>query len=317
MAHETLKTLITQNIKTNGRNAITAQILQDVLIAMVDDYPDISGYATRTWVQQQDFAPKDWVENKHYATQDWANQKFENYLSLAGGTMQGTIVCGELASGYYMLNNEELAFSIGIAANYLMFVKIGFEENEPIIKFAARNGQLIGTEITRTNVTSDAFVKRNGTAAQFLKADGSVDGNTYITASALTDYAAKSWVTSQLGSYATQSWVTTQLGGYLPLTGGTLTGDLFTALHKIISITLSEGARRNTYINLGYQQVDGVEYAMNMNVSSSLVPLAGLDLNGVFLGSGYKVTDGTSDEVLCADGSTKTLAELKAALNAI
>jgi len=96
-----------------------------------------------------------------------------------------------------------------------------------------------------------------------------------------------------------------------------LTGDLFTALHKIISITLSEGARRNTYINLGYQQVDGVEYAMNMNVSSSLVPLAGLDLNGVFLGSGYKVTDGTSDEVLCADGSTKTLTELKAALNAI
>ena len=316
MAHETLKALIINNIKTNGQNAITAQILQDVLIAMVDEYPDVSGFATRTWVQQQDYAPKEWVENKHYATQDWANQKFNNYLPLAGGTMAGPITYGDDTDGKYEFFSQGLIFSKGVN-RYAEGVAIGLDEGTPYIHFFWRGGQLIGTEITQNDVTSDAFIKRNGTAEQFLKADGSVDGNTYITASALTDYATKSWVTSQLGSYATQSWVTTQLGGYLPLTGGTLTGDLFTALHKIISITLSEGARRNTYINLGYQQVDGVEYAMNMNVSSSLVPLAGLDLNGVFLGSGYKVTDGTSNEVLCADGSTKTLTELKAALNAI
>ena len=166
MAHETLKTLITQNIKTNGRNAITAQILQDVLIAMVDEIPDITGYATKTWVQNQGYAKA-----------------------------------------------------------------------------------------------------------------------------------------TELSGYATQLWVNTQLGGYLPLDGGTLTGDLFTALHKIISITLSEGSRRSSHLNLGYKQVDGVEYAMNMIVSSALVPLAGLDLNGMFIGSGYKVTDGTSAQFLKADGS--------------
>ena len=282
MAHETLKTLITQNIKTNGQNAITAQILQDVLIAMVDDYPDVS-----------------------------------SYLPLSGGTMTGAIDCGSLNTGSYRLWNDGIEFEYGTDARYANSLFIGRERSGYEIMFTARGGGSVGTTIKIDSVTSDSFVKNGGTSDQFLKADGSVDGNTYITASALTDYATKSWVTSQLGSYATQSWVTTQLGGYLPLTGGTLTGDLFTALHKIISITLSEGARRNTYINLGYQQVDGVEYAMNMNVSSSLVPLAGLDLNGVFLGSGYKVTDGTSDEVLCADGSIKTLAELKAALNAI
>ena len=269
MAHETLKTLITQNIKTNGQNAITAQILQDVLIAMVDDYPDVS-----------------------------------SYLPLRGGTMTGAIDCGSLNTGSYRLWNDGIEFEYGTDARYANSLFIGREGSGYEIMFTARGGGSVGTTIKIDSVTSDSFVKNGGTSDQFLKADGSVDGNTYITASALTDYATK-------------SWVTTQLGGYLPLTGGTLTGDLFTALHKIISITLSEGARRNTYINLGYQQVDGVEYAMNMNVSSSLVPLAGLDLNGVFLGSGYKVTDGTSDEVLCADGSTKTLTELKAALNAI
>ena len=291
MAHETLKNLITNNIKTNGQNAITAQILQDVLIAMVDEYPDISGYATRTWVQQQDYAPKDWVENKHYATQAWANQKFENYLPLAGGTMAGTIVCGELASGYYMLNNEELAFSIGIAANYRMFVKIGFEDNEPIIRFAARNGQLIGTEIKRTNVTSDAFIKRNGTAAQFLKADGSVDENTYITASALVDYATKTWVNTQLESY-------------LPLTGGTLRGHLFFA-------------DENEQVVRG--EIFGDEFGLNIQVAGygKLFIENAIEADNTIKTEGFIKRGGTADQVLCADGSVKTLSELKAALNAI
>ena len=101
MAHETLKTLITNNIKTNGRNAITAQILQDVLIAMVDDYPDLSGYATRNWVQQQDYAPKEWVweslagdTNEQIAISHLTTAlsayatitQLGNYLPLTGGT---------------------------------------------------------------------------------------------------------------------------------------------------------------------------------------------------------------------------------------
>ncbi len=52
--------------------------------------------------------------------------------------------------------------------------------------------------VTGTNITADSFVKSGGTSAQFLKADGSVDSNTYAT--------------------------TSSLGSYLPLTGGTLTG---------------------------------------------------------------------------------------------
>lgn len=52
--------------------------------------------------------------------------------------------------------------------------------------------------VTGTNITADSFVKSGGTSAQFLKADGSVDSNTYATSSSL--------------------------GSYLPIAGGTLTG---------------------------------------------------------------------------------------------
>jgi len=54
------------------------------------------------------------------------------------------------------------------------------------------------TIIGTLNATT--LVKNGGTSSQFLKADGSIDSNTYAT--------------------------TTQLGNYLPLIGGTLTGDL-------------------------------------------------------------------------------------------
>jgi hypothetical protein len=65
------------------------------------------------------------------------------------------------------------------------------------------------TVITRTNITANAFVMNNGTSAQFLKADGSVDSNTYLT--------------SVPSGYATETWVG---NNYLPLTGGTITSNL-------------------------------------------------------------------------------------------
>ncbi len=265
MAHETLKTLITNNIKTNGQNAITAQILQDVLIAMVDEYPDISGYATRTWVQQQDFAPKDWVENKHYATQDWANLKFNNYLPLEGGTMAGPITYGNNTEGKYEFFSQGLIFSIG-AARYAEGVSIGLDEGLPYIHFFWRGGQLIGTEITRTNVTSGAFIKREGTSAQFLKADGSVDDNAYLPV----------------------------VNGTVSVSSGDM--DIYSAGQQGGFATVFEAKESQDVVFMG-----SPSYLFDGDVHASA----------------FIKTNGTSDEVLCADGSVKTLSELKAALNAI
>lgn len=163
MAHETLKTLITDNIKTNGQNAITAQILQDVLIAMVDDYPDISGYVTRTWVQQQDYAPKEWVENKHYATQDWANQKFDNYLPLDGGTLTGDLnFTNEYGSGSIFVDSVD--YDLNITASNMIYLDA--------VRGVGVNG----------NVTATSFIKSGGTSDEVLCADGSTKTLTELKA---------------------------------------------------------------------------------------------------------------------------------------
>ena len=267
MAHETLKTLITNNIKTNGQNAITAQILQDVLIAMVDEYPDISGYATRTWVQQQDYAPKEWVQQQGYATES----ALSDYLSLDGGTLTGAVnFTNTYGNGSIFVDSVD--YDLNITASNMIYLNA--------VRGVGVNG----------NVTATSFIKSGGTSAQFLKADGSVDSNTYITASALT-------------GYATQSWVTNQLGDYLPLNGGTLTGAMnFT----------------NTYGN-GSIFVDSVDYDLNITASNMIYlnAVRGVGVNGNVTATSFIKSGGTADQVLCADGSVKTLSELKAALDAL
>jgi len=170
MAHETLKALITNNIKTNGQNAITAQILQDVLIAMVDDYPDLSGYATRNWVQQQDYAPKEWVweslagdTNEQIAISHLTTAlsayatitQLGNYLRLTGGTITGNLNIGNNDNGYVQMFVDEDGFNI----------MLGALSNQQIYT---------GKIYSESTITSIGFIKKDGTADQVLCADGSV-----------------------------------------------------------------------------------------------------------------------------------------------
>lgn len=60
------------------------------------------------------------------------------------------------------------------------------------------------------NETAESFIKNGGTSSEFLKADGSVDSNTYATTDSLDDY--------------------------LPLTGGTMTGDLTISSSKKLKV---------------------------------------------------------------------------------
>ena len=159
MAHETLKTLITQNIKTNGQNAITAQILQDVLIAMVDDYPDISGYATRTWVQQQDYAPKEWVRQQRYVTESALN----DYLPLTGGTLTGDVnFTNEYGSGSIFVDSVD--YDLNITASNSIYLN-------------AERGVVVNG-----NVTATSFIKSGGTSDEVLCADGSTKTLTELKA---------------------------------------------------------------------------------------------------------------------------------------
>ena len=99
-------------------------------------------------------------------------------------------------SGYQVLkwnNSNNLIFG-GYVSNEWIAIRF----------FAGGSEQLQITTtglITTNNVTAAQFIRSGGTSAQFLKADGSIDSNAYLTTSA----AAST---------------------YLPLAGGTLTGAL-------------------------------------------------------------------------------------------
>lgn len=243
MAHETLKTLITNNIKTNGQNAITAQILQDVLIAMVDDYPDVSGYATRTWVQQQDYAPKEWVRQQRYVTES----ALSDYLPLTGGTLTGDLnFTNEYGSGSIFVDSVD--YDLNITASNMIYLDA--------VRGVVVNG----------NVTATSFIKSGGTSAQFLKADGSVDGNAYLPV----------------------------VNGIVSVSEGDM--DIYSAGQTGGMATTFEAKDSQDVIFTG-----SPSYFFSGEVHASA----------------FIKDNGTSNEVLCADGSVKTLSELKAALNAI
>ena len=176
MAYDTLKAEIRQYIKTNGANEITGQILKNVLLDMVNAYPSLDGYATQQWVQNQNYVTS--AELSGYATQQWVQNQLSGYLPLTGGNIDGNL------SIYGTMNIYSSSIEWNDDGDYC---RITFDDDGIT---AHGTGYVIANE----------FIKNGGTSSEFLKADGSVDSNTYVTASALT--------------------------GYLPLTGGNLDGNL-------------------------------------------------------------------------------------------
>ena len=199
MAYDSLKALIRQYIKTNGEQEITGQILQNVLIEMVNQYPSTDGYATQSWVTSQ---------LAGYAT----TSQLADYLPLTGGTLSGNLTVSNAYMSVVTADNSSTSYTTiirgpGIEAQMM---SSGTPIYRMVLDYSGLifyNNDVAGTTITRSSITSGSFIKSGGTAAQFLKADGSVDSNTYVTSSALS--------------------------GYLPLTGGTLTGSLFFASNGI------------------------------------------------------------------------------------
>ena len=112
MAYDSLKAEIRRYIKTNGQNEITGQILQDVLIDMVNNYPSLDGYLHptinnlgtgdiiqfngSTWVNTSlssalsTYATKSWVESllDGYATQSWVLA--QGYITSSGSCYSST-----------------------------------------------------------------------------------------------------------------------------------------------------------------------------------------------------------------------------------
>jgi len=142
-------------------------------------------------------------------------------------------------------------------------------------------GTLIGTGIVLTNgITASSFNTIGGTSSQFLKANGTLDNNTYLTTgSASSTYQPLiTLTTTGTSGTATFSGNTlnipnygTALSGYLPLSGGTLTGALSgTSATFSSSVIANGGVLANGYtqgttgqnLEIGYVSSSSV-YSIN------------------------------------------------------
>lgn len=99
-----------------------------------------------------------------------------SYLPLTGGTVTGTIQFGSSSSTY--IKSADNGDTLAICGAEL--IRFGTS-----LDMGSNNIENGGT------ITAFSFVKDNGTSSQFLKADGSVDSNTYLTAE--TDPTVPSW----------------------------------------------------------------------------------------------------------------------------
>ena len=249
------------------------------------------------------------VDDTDYATSD----DLANYLPLTGGTLTGNLTCNvnlnvsgnasvlgnitvstnlnvqgtisgvnETLTGN--LNAKDGTFTGDINAHDGTFtgelvadsaeITNGFTAGTITVNGVATIGGALTTSSTATiggdttitgEVTATKLIKSGGTSAQFLKADGSVDSNTYATSSSL--------------------------GSYLPLSGGTLTGDL-TCQTKVTSNSFIVPERD------GFLKADGtIDDSTYLKITTNGTVAGNLTANG-FIKSG-----GTSSQFLKADGS--------------
>jgi hypothetical protein len=122
----------------------------------------LNGYATQSWVNSQGFITSTVLDGKGYATQSWVNGK--GYVTVTALASMGFAT-------QTWVNNQGFLSSAALD-NY---VTLNTVQNITGVK-------TFSSGLIATDIVANKFKTLSGTASQFLKADGSVDGNLYALA---------------------------------------------------------------------------------------------------------------------------------------
>ena len=184
-------------------------------IAMLEDYLTDNKYATQPWVTS--------ALGNYYSKAEADARFLRQHQSLADYVTLGTaqvisgvktftqeviatekwitakIITGETGAANNTVQSKK---SHGIELGYPNRDYMNFNEFGGVFNFYRTNLAYHGSgdgvlmaQISPAGVKSTAFIKNGGTASQFLKADGSVDSNTYLTShQSLANYYTKSEV---------------------------------------------------------------------------------------------------------------------------
>lgn len=107
----------------------------------------LNGYATQAWVTDKNYATQSWVNGKGYVT------------AIALATMGFATQTWVKSQGFLKSNSLDNYVTLNTIQN------------------------ITAAKTFQAGIVSTAFIKSGGTSSQFLKADGSVDSNVYLTQS--------------------------------------------------------------------------------------------------------------------------------------
>jgi len=226
------------------------------------------------------------------------------YLALTGGTLSGNLTISS-ANPKLLLTDTDNNPDYSIQ-NYNGTFKISDETNSADRFFIYSTG--IG--YYNGDFKANKLFVEGGLSTQFIKGDGTLDTNTYLTATSLDSYLAKAGgtMTGDLNFYTLK---TTRVGGNAYIRGnweGTYWGLGAAATgHTIIidQVDFSTGAYESiTDVNL----MLGTRTVVHSgNVATYALPITGGTVTGSITATSFVKSGGTSTQFLMADGSVTTL----------
>jgi hypothetical protein len=151
------------------------------------------GYTTTGITSEASTVLNNAIGVKGKATQSDVNGTGIAYGIIGEAAASGSGTNGSTYAGYFNNTSTVGGNHYGLYVSTASGGDYGIYQTGTGINYFGSNSTFTG------NITGNSFIKSGGTSSQFLKADGSVDANTYLT----TGTAAST---------------------YLPLAGGTLTG---------------------------------------------------------------------------------------------
>lgn len=247
--------------------------------------------ALKAYLTTNKYATHDWVEGKGYLTQ---HQSLANYVTLntdqnitgiktfVGNNfsfyhgdgylniVQKSSYTGGWARGLNFKNDNDTQYAVigGYGnANTFNYVYIGQSYDSRWITFASTGVK------SSVDLEATKFKKTGGTSAQFLKADGSVDNNTYLT----TNTASNT---------------------YVKVAGDEMTGALSV---PNLTISSTDGIKHIAFSRTNYNYItapgnSSIAFVMHGKSISSTSADFVITNNGIFPGTTGVVTNGRSTE---------------------
>ena len=206
--------------------------------------------------------------------------------------------------------------------DYTVFIDSGifyiYDQTNGATRFSIGSTGNISAGVGKS-ITAGSFVKESGTAAQFLKADGSIDSSTYVTSASLANYllittAASTYqrldkmVSNLLASdteYPNSNAVLAKLALKADAANPVFTGDLSIsgATPRLYFVDTDQNPDYTIFVDSGYFYI----YDQTAGATKFQITPSGNAINtGTLTSASFIKSGGTSSQYLMADGSVTT-----------